>query len=74
MKLFNFYVMKIRAARDVWELQLIVSDVLKHSLIVDANPWNPDEFAAEVRRNIGYLQQLLELADAKLKEFEVNNA
>jgi hypothetical protein len=31
---------------------------------------DPAGYAAEVRRNLGYLQQILELADKKLKEFE----
>jgi hypothetical protein len=73
MKLFQHYAALIIQARDVFQLQIVVRDACRSAgqLPLGLNKSaDPAEYAAEVRRNLGYLEQILELADEKLKEFE----
>lgn len=73
MKLFQHYTALIIQARDVFQLQIVVRDACRSAgtLPLGLNQLaDPAGYTAEVRRNLGYLQQILELADKKLKEFE----
>lgn len=73
MKLFEHYTACIHNARDVFQLQMVVRDVCR---MATASPLSfysladPAKYAVEVAKNLGLLQQLLELASEKLKEFE----
>jgi hypothetical protein len=73
MKLFEHYCALILQARDVFQLQIVVRDTCRSAgtLPLGLNQLaDPAGYTAEVRRNLRYLQQILELADIKLKEFE----
>jgi hypothetical protein len=73
MKLFELYVANIQAARDVFQLQYVVREACRSAaalpMPIDGLA-NPETYAIEARKNLALLQQLLELADKKLKEFE----
>ena len=73
MKLFQHYCALIIQARDVFQLQIVVRDACRSTgqLPLGLNQLaDPAGYTAEVRRNLGYLEQILQLADEKLKEFE----
>lgn len=73
MKLFQHYCALVTQARDVFQLQIVVRAACRSAgtLPLTLNQLtDPAGYAAEVRRNLGYLEQILQLVDEKLKEFE----
>lgn len=73
MKLFQHYCALVTQARDVFQLQIVVRDACRNAgqLPLTLNQLtDPVGYTAVVRRNLRYLQQILELADEKLKGFE----
>lgn len=73
MKLFEHYAALIHRARDIYQLQFVVREacrIVSQAPITIESLANPGPAAVEIRKNLALLQQLLELADEKLKEFE----
>lgn len=65
MKQFDLYVLYIRQSETALDLRAVIERACQQAVIA----YTPDK----IRKNLGLLKQLLEMADEKLQEFEADN-